>query len=92
MAAYSLVKILKPGINGRLRPLETDQSKDIYDCEPVWFPGGTLMLELRRVPRLPKWRELMFDGKTYLVPRWGFCEVELSTTGEDDDDSESDSQ
>jgi len=93
MSSCSLVKILKPGVNGRIRSDVGTQTKNIYDCDPVWFPGGTLMLEVGRAPPpfAAKWREMMFEGKVYLVPRWGFSEVELPTTGEDDDFSERDS-
>lgn len=76
MAAYSLVKILKPGIGGRICSIENSSFENPYDCELVWFPGDTLMLEIRVEPRMPKWSKLMFEGKTYLVPRSSFCKVE----------------
>lgn len=91
MNSCSLVKILKPGIRGRIHSLEGELPESPYDRETAWFPGDTLMLDTGISIPLSygeKWKILMLDYKVYLVPRWGFTRVEPTSAGEEDDDSE----
>ncbi len=89
MDSCSLVKILKPGVRGRIHSLGERLPESPYDRETAWFPGDTLMLDTGISIPLSygeDWKILMLDCKVYLVPRAGFMRVEATLAGEEDDD------